>query len=86
MQLIQFVGKAVSIPFLLLVARRRRLQKLKSRVELLAVALRVKTDEAEYLREQVAGYRDAFHAIQVGYQALGAANAVDRDTITRKTQ
>lgn len=85
MRLIRFAGKCVAVAFLLLVARRRRLQKLRKRVELLSVALQAEQARNQYLSEQVEGYRDAFHSIHVGWQALGAANKTDLNSITHRT-
>lgn len=82
----RFLFQSVAVCFLILTARRRRLQKLRNRVESLRVALRMKTAEAEYSREQLEGYRDAFQAIQIGYQALGAANLADRDRLVKPNQ
>jgi len=82
MRLIRFVGKCVAVAFLLLVARRRRLQKLRKRVELLSIALQAEQDRNKYLTEQLDGYRDAFESIQSGYRLLFAANTADIAQLT----
>lgn len=64
MRLIRFLGKTVAVAFLMLVARRRRLQKLRFRLECLRQELALKEDQIEGLTEQRDSFRDALSAIR----------------------
>lgn len=65
------------------IGRRRRLQKLRFRVQWLRQQLALKEAECLYLEEQVAGYRDAFAAIQTQYNAIGAAAKAEIAVLTK---
>lgn len=81
MRLIRFLSSILGLRRL----RRRRLQKLRFRLECLRLQLALERQARDLEAEQLAGYRDAFAAIQVNYNALGAAAKAETAAITRKT-
>ena len=74
--------RSISGLLLIRAARRRRLQKLRFRVQCLHRELLHAKDSIQCLQEQLTGYRDAFHSIQTEYNLRGVAADLDIKRLT----
>lgn len=79
MRLIRFITKVLGLRAI----RRRRLQKLRSRVQCLRQQLALKDDLIQGLTQQRDGFQAAFFALQESYKTKGVAAKVKAALISQ---